>query len=159
MRILIIDDEKIVADTLTLILQRAGHQVRSAYDSASAYALLTGSPASPSAWNRAQDVAEDPSRSFVPDCAICDVILPGVNGIEVSSMIASINPACHIFLCSGLTETCEIFDEARARGLSWELLAKPVAPDELLEKLAALSAKRSSSPSLPSRALAPSPAD
>jgi DNA-binding response OmpR family regulator len=129
MRILVIDDEKTVADTLVLILKRHGYDARCAYDSESAYAILNAS-LDPDA----------PTPLFVPDCAICDVILPGVNGIDICSAISARFPACHIFLSSGQTETNVLVEDARERGLNWELLAKPLAPEDLLEKLAAVAA-------------------
>ena len=115
MRILVIDDEKSLADTLAMILQHAGYQAASIYDGASALKLV---------------------ETFVPDCVICDVIMPGMNGIQTCAEIAVKHPGCHILLFSGQAEGNELVNKARADGYTWELLAKPVEPDELLAKIA-----------------------
>src|SRR5581483_9345213 len=119
MRVLIVDDEKSVADTLVMILQRKGHDAASAYNGIAALQKL---------------------ESFVPDCVISDVIMPGMNGIELCSIIQKTHAHCYILLFSGQASTNELVEKARSEGHTWDLLAKPVDPDELLEKLASLQA-------------------
>ncbi len=124
MRILIVDDERNVTDTLALILKHAGHDVRCAYSSAAALALLD---------------------SFAPECAICDLILAGVNGVDMCASLAAARPDCRIILSSAQSEASPLVQDARARGFTWELLVKPQDPAELLKKMASLeSALRSS---------------
>jgi CheY-like chemotaxis protein len=108
MGVLVIDDEKSVADTLVMILQREGHDAVAAYNGASALQRI---------------------ESFVPECVISDVIMPGLNGIEVCAIIE------RILLFSGQASTNELVEKARGEGHAWELLPKPVDPDELLAKL------------------------
>ena len=117
MRILIIDDEKPLADTLSLILQNAGYEARAVYDGVAALSLI---------------------ESFVPDLVISDVVMPGMNGIEACGKIKCELPNCHIILFSGQAATDELMSDARADGCDWELLAKPVHPRDLLAKLSAL---------------------
>jgi DNA-binding response OmpR family regulator len=117
MRVLIIDDEKPLADTLCLILQHAGYQARAAYDGVDALSLI---------------------GSFVPDVVISDVAMPGMSGIEACGKIKSELPNCHIILFSGQAETDELMANARSKGCNWELLAKPVHPRDLLAKLSRL---------------------
>jgi|GraSoiStandDraft_46_1057282.scaffolds.fasta_scaffold35027_2 DNA-binding response OmpR family regulator len=123
MRVLVIDDEKNLADTLVWILERAGFEATSAYDGESALQRLD---------------------TFQPDIVISDVIMPGVNGIEVCTRIQARFPKCHILLFSGQTATNELLGEAREHGLTWELLAKPMDPDELLAKVTSLAQKSES---------------
>jgi len=123
MRVLVIDDEKNLADTLVWILERAGFEATSAYDGESALQRLD---------------------TFQPDVVISDVIMPGVNGIEVCTRIQARFPKCHILLFSGQTATNELLGEAREHGLTWELLAKPMDPDELLAKVTTLAQKSES---------------
>lgn len=117
MRILVIDDERPLADTLALILTSTGYEVKAAYDGVDALSQI---------------------ESFRPDVVISDVIMPGMNGIEVCSRIHLQHPNCHIILFSGQAETNELMRTARAEGCAWELLAKPVHPKDLLNKLSAL---------------------
>jgi DNA-binding response OmpR family regulator len=114
MRVLIIDDEKHIADTLVMILQQSGWEATAAYDG---------------------KLALQHVDTFHPKVVISDVILPGMNGIEVCMAIQSKYPACHIFLFSGQPATDELVSDARQRGFHWELLAKPIEPQELLDKL------------------------
>lgn len=130
MRILIIDDEKNVTDTLALILKYAGHEVRCAYSSADASEVL---------------------HSFAPECAICDLILAGGNGIDFCVSLAAARPGCRILLSSGQSETSQLVQDARARGFTWELLVKPQDPGELLKKLASLDCAASAQGALASR--------
>ena len=123
MRVLVIDDEKNLADTLVWILERAGFEATAAYDGESALLRLD---------------------AFQPDVVISDVIMPGVNGIEVCTRIQARFPKCHILLFSGQTATNELLGEAREHGLTWELLAKPMDPDELLAKVTTLAQKSES---------------
>ena len=123
MRVLVIDDEKNLADTLVWILDRAGFEATAAYDGESALQRLD---------------------TFQPDVVISDVIMPGVNGIEVCTRIQARFPKCHILLFSGQTATNELLGEAREHGLTWELLAKPMDPDELLAKVTSLAQKSES---------------
>jgi DNA-binding response OmpR family regulator len=123
MRVLVIDDEKNLADTLVWILERAGFEATSAYDGESALQRLD---------------------TFQPDVVISDVIMPGINGIEVCTRIQARFPKCHILLFSGQTATNELLGEAREHGLTWELLAKPTDPDELLAKVTTLAQKSES---------------
>ena len=117
MHVLVIDDEQYVADTLVMVLEQSGLQATAAYDA---------------------DSALKKAESFRPTVVISDVIMPGTNGIEVCQEIHAKFPNCHIFLFSGQAATNELVREAYARGLTWELLAKPIEPEDLLARLASL---------------------
>ena len=117
MRVLVIDDERPLADTLVLILRGAGYEASVAYDGPTALSQI---------------------ESFPPDVVISDVVMPGMNGIEVCRRIHMEHPTCHIILFSGQAATNELMNSARAEGCEWELLAKPVHPRDLLERLSSL---------------------
>ena len=117
MHVLVIDDEQYVADTLVMILEQSGLQATAAYDAESALKK---------------------AESFRPTVVISDVIMPGTNGIEVCQEIRAKFPNCHILLFSGQAATNELVREAYTRGVTWELLAKPIEPEDLLAKLASL---------------------
>ncbi len=116
-RIVVIDDEQRIADTLALILRSVDYVVEVAYDGTSGLALC---------------------REYRPDLVISDVVMPGLSGIEVAMEISRELPTCKILLYSGQAETAQMMDEARSRGHEFELLAKPVHPVELLEKVKSL---------------------
>ncbi|MDP9160194.1 MAG: response regulator [Acidobacteriota bacterium] len=118
MRVLVIDDEKNLADTVVWILEENGFEAVAAYTGAAALEKIC---------------------SFPPDIVISDVIMPGMNGIDVCSIVQTKFPYCHILLFSGQAVTSELLYNARRKGFEWELLAKPVDPEELLAKLNTLS--------------------
>lgn len=123
MRFLIVDDEKFVADTLAMILEGEGYEAVSVYDGKAAL---------------------EKTESFVPDCVISDVIMPGMNGIEVCKAIEKKYPQCQILLFSGQASTSELVAKAQAEGHHWDLVAKPIDPEELLAKLASMVRNRPS---------------
>ena len=112
--VVVVDDEKRIADTLVLILKSKGYSAQAAHDGASALAIF---------------------RQKVPDLVVSDVVMPGMNGIELAIAIRRQFPACHILLFSGQAETMEILEDAKQRGYDFELLAKPLHPEELLTRI------------------------
>jgi len=115
-RVLVVDDEQVIADTLAKILDLNG------YDASAVY---TGTAAVESA------------RSLKPDLVISDVIMPDMNGIEAAISIRGFLPSCKILLFSGQAATADLLENARAQGHEFEILAKPVHPSDLLAKLKA----------------------
>jgi CheY-like chemotaxis protein len=70
-----------------------------------------------------------------PDVVLADVVMPGMDGVETAKAIMKLVPGCRIILFSGNALTSEILANARAQGYHFEVLAKPVNPEEILEKL------------------------
>ncbi len=115
-RVLVVDDEQVIADTLAKILDLNG------YDASAVY---TGTAAVESA------------RTLKPDLVISDVIMPDMNGIEAAISIRGFLPSCKILLFSGQAATADLLENARSQGHEFEILAKPVHPSDLLAKLKA----------------------
>jgi DNA-binding response OmpR family regulator len=113
-KILVVDDEKSITLTLTLILQNAGFDVATANDGVSGL---------------------DAIRRLNPDLLLSDVVMPGMNGIELAMHARAIAPSCRVLLFSGQAVTHDLLREARALGHEFELLHKPVHPEELLERI------------------------
>ncbi len=113
-RVLVVDDEQVIADTLAKILDLNG------YDASAVY---TGTAAVESA------------RSLQPDLIISDVIMPDMDGIQAAIRIRSFLPDCKILLFSGQAATADLLENARAQGHEFEILGKPVHPSDLLAKL------------------------
>jgi DNA-binding response OmpR family regulator len=112
--ILVVDDEKRIADTLAFILESKGYVSEAAYDAATALEIC---------------------RARTPRLVISDVVMPGMNGIELGIVIRRDFPTCQVLLFSGQAATAEMLEGASAHGHTFELLAKPVHPVELLEKV------------------------
>ena len=113
-RVIVVDDEHVIADTLATILNRAGFNASAAY---------TGSQ------------AVERARAEKPDLIISDVMMPDMNGIEAAILIREFLPGCKVLLFSGQAATADLLENARARGYEFEILAKPVHPQDLLAKL------------------------
>jgi DNA-binding response OmpR family regulator len=66
---------------------------------------------------------------------ISDVIMTDLNGIDAAIRIRGMLPTCKILLFSGQASTADLLDRARAQGHEFEILAKPVHPQDLLARL------------------------
>ena len=113
-KVLVVDDEQVIADTLAKILDLNG------YDASAVY---TGT------------AAVENARSLRPDIIISDVIMPDMDGIQAAINIRSFLPDCKILLFSGQAATADLLENARAQGHEFEILGKPVHPSDLLAKL------------------------
>ena len=113
--ILVVDDEQRIADTLALILQSSGYETAVAYEGDSALAQAS---------------------KVRPDLLLTDVIMPGMNGIELALGVSERCPECKVLLFSGQAATAELLDRAKKQGCDFPLLAKPIHPEDLLKKVA-----------------------
>lgn len=106
-KVLVVDDEKLIADTLKEILEMAGFHVVAAYDGWGAIHAAT---------------------QFQPDCLLSDVLMPGMNGVELAIAMRKMFPATRILLFSGQAGISDIVTEGSRQGYEFELLAKPIIP-------------------------------
>jgi CheY-like chemotaxis protein len=113
-KIIVVDDEPIIADTLVNILEGEGHD-----------ALAVSHGESAIKW----------AKMVLPDAVISDIIMPGMNGIETAKAIIQSLPNCRIILFSGQTASGDLLAKAQAEGYIFEILPKPINPEKLLEKL------------------------
>ena len=75
------------------------------------------------------------ASSYEPDMLISDVIMADLNGIDAAIRVKEILPKIKILLFSGQAATADLLDNARKQGYEFEILAKPVHPQDLLNKL------------------------
>ena len=116
MRILVVDDERAVRESLRRALQLEGYEVELAEDGADALAKLNG--------------------GGTPDAVILDVLMPGIDGLEVCRRIRREGNSVPVLM---LTARAEVED--RVAGLDAgadDYLPKPFALEELLARLRAL---------------------
>ena len=113
-RVLVADDEQVIANTLAIILNQAGFEARAVYSGEKAIEALD---------------------TFQPDMLISDVIMTGMTGIEAAIQTRERLPNCKVLLFSGQAATADLLERARAQGHEFEILAKPVHPTDLLAKL------------------------
>jgi CheY-like chemotaxis protein len=115
-KVLVADDERVIADTLAMILNQSGFEARAVYSGEKALELVP---------------------TFMPDMLISDVIMGGLNGIDAAIKVRSLVPKIKILLFSGQAATADLLEKARAQGYEFEILAKPVHPQDLLSRLRA----------------------
>ncbi|MHB1700413.1 MAG: response regulator [Acidobacteriaceae bacterium] len=113
-RVLVADDEHVIANTLTIILNQSGFDAHAAYSG---------------------EKAVEMALSLKPDMVISDVIMTGMTGIDAAIQIRAHLPKCKILLFSGQAATADLLEKARTQGHEFEILAKPVHPTDLLAKL------------------------
>lgn len=115
-KVLVADDERVIADTLAMILNQSGFEARAVYSGEKAVELAS---------------------AFKPDMIISDVIMADLNGIDAAIRIRALLPQVKILLFSGQAATADLLEKARAQGYEFEILAKPVHPQDLLTRLRA----------------------
>lgn len=117
--VLVVDDEPVIRDTLGEFLQQEGFAVVTCGTGEEAVALAG-------------------KRKF--DLALCDVNLPGLDGIQVLEKLRSLSPDTFVILITAYG-TVETAVEAFQKGAS-DYLIKPILLHEVHEKIRRLLAQR-----------------
>jgi DNA-binding response OmpR family regulator len=112
--VVVVDDERLIADTLAEILNDNGYRAIAVYDGMTALEQV---------------------QKLCPDALITDVVMPGMNGVDVAKAVRRMCAGTRIFLLSGQATTAELIQGAKEEGHSFELLPKPLDPEVLLNKL------------------------
>ena len=121
LRVLVVDDEKVIADTLVQILTQDGFTAAVAYSGVDAIHC---------------------ARKDHFDVVLMDVMMPEMSGIEAWEEINKIDPECQIILVSGNMGTEQMLWDALDRGMNFEIFVKPVHPRVIIERLNQLSGLR-----------------
>jgi DNA-binding NtrC family response regulator len=112
--VFVVDDEPVIASTVAAILNASGFRA--------------------TAFTSPEDAIKAAQREC-PALMISDVVMPGMNGIDLAIHLRSLCPKCKVLLFSGQAATRELIDLAKNAGHDFELLAKPVHPKDLLAAL------------------------
>jgi CheY-like chemotaxis protein len=113
-RVLVVDDERLIADTCAEILANAGFSTKTAYDGSAALEI---------------------AAEFQPDYLLTDVLMPRMDGVELAISVRNMLPATRILLFSGQAGISDILFHGREQGYEFELVAKPLHPIKLIEHL------------------------
>jgi len=116
MKILVVDDERAVRDSLRRALELEGYEIELAADGNDALSRL--------------------ESNEEPDAVILDVLMPGVDGLEVCRRLRSSGKKLPVLMLTARTEV-----EDRVAGLDAgadDYVVKPFALEELLARLRAL---------------------
>src|ERR1700733_4394466 len=114
-KVVVVDDEKITSNTLTVIFGNYGYQTRAAYSA---------------------EEAIDVIAEWQPDLALLDVNLPRMNGIDLAIALKTSAPNCRVLLFSGYPNTDDLLHAAAEAGHVFEIISKPVHPTLLLNAVA-----------------------
>jgi CheY-like chemotaxis protein len=113
-KVMVVDDQHLIADTLAEILGNAGFDAIAAYDGFDAL---------------------DKASRFHPNWVLTDVLMPRMNGVELAIAVRKNHPKSAILLFSGQAGISEILHEGYRQGFEFELIAKPIHPLKLIERL------------------------
>ena len=110
--VLVIDDDRVLADTLAQILRLNGFRP---------VALYSG--------EEAVELAE----RLQPDVVLSDIRMSQVNGIEAAKRIRELHPQCRVILFTAHPVSHEM--RRMIHGLNFELLQRPLHPEDVLTAL------------------------
>jgi DNA-binding NtrC family response regulator len=110
-KLLIVDDEKIIADTLAMIFNTSGYEARPAYSAEHALEIIT---------------------QWEPAIAILDIVLPAMNGIDLGILLKASRPSIKVMLISGQIISGTMVGDAAKQGHAFVTLPKPIEIPELL---------------------------
>jgi CheY-like chemotaxis protein len=116
-RILVVDDNTDVTETMTMLLETVGHHTAFAHDGAQALAA---------------------AETYRPQVVILDIGLPDMNGYEVARQLRARSGGSALFLIAA-TGWGQDADRARARDAGFDLhMTKPIDFSKLQEVIATL---------------------
>src|ERR1700678_84096 len=117
-RVLVVDDDRLVADTLTLIFERNGFQATAVYSA---------------------DEALECAREFGPDLLLCDVTMPGRDGLSLVADMTRERPACRILMLTGFYSNVKsVREQAKKLSRPLGILTNLCPPTVLLREAASL---------------------
>lgn len=114
LRVLVVDADPILAGGVAIVLQAQGYNVRALYGAEAALAAL---------------------EDFKPHALICEVVLPGMNGIDLANRVTERLPDCKVLLVSSTESVIEVMEDTIPGG-NFTFLRKPLDLFEVLEFLA-----------------------
>ena len=114
---LVVDDEQLVAQTVAAILNANGFEAVEAFSG---------------------EEAMETARRVRPDIVLSDVLMPRMSGVDLGMRLRQELPETRVVLFSGQAATTELMRKAHDAGYTFELVPKPIHPEELVAKLKGL---------------------
>jgi CheY-like chemotaxis protein len=117
-RVLVVDDDRLVADTLTLIFKVNGFESVAVYSAAEGLAR---------------------ARTFAPALLLCDISMPEGSGLELAQQIHEEMPSCKMLMLTAYSSNAARVElQAFETNRPLKMLKKPCRPELLLHEAAAL---------------------
>ena len=117
-RVLVIDDDRLVADTLSLIYNANGYECEARYSAADGF---------------------ERARDFSPALLLCDITMPEESGLQLAERMQEVLPDTRLLLLTAYaSNAAQVNAHASRMRRPLRLLAKPCRPDDLLRESHAL---------------------
>lgn len=114
-RILVVDDDKLVADTLSMVFIANGFEAEATYSA---------------------EAALDRARTFEPSMMICDVTMPQRTGLELVQDMDREMPDCKILMLTAYASNlAKVGEQSLRMNRPLNVLSKPCRPEVLLQEL------------------------
>ena len=114
MRVLVVDDERLITDTICAILNENGFDAFGAYSGVEAL---------------------EAASELRPQIVLSDVMMPKMSGVDLGIKLRSLYPEMKVALLSGQAATAGMIQRAEADGHRFILIPKPIHPDALIARL------------------------
>jgi len=114
LRVLVVDDDEVIASTTSLILNASGFESVAAFSGEQALVFAHSEPF---------------------HLLLTDVVMEPMNGIELAFAFLAIQPAAKVLLITGTPAAAQLVLDALQRGRDFLVLQKPVHPRDLIEQL------------------------
>ena len=113
-RVLVVDDDRLVADTLKLVFQANGYETEARYSAAEGL---------------------ERARTFDPGLVLCDVTMPHESGLQLAEKMQEEMPKCKVLLLTAYSSNAvKVEMQARKMQRTLRLLNKPCRPEDLLRE-------------------------
>ena len=116
-RVLVVDDDRLVADTLCLIFRANGFESEARYSAAAGFEY---------------------AQSYRPSLMLCDVIMPEESGVQLAHRVLEVMPRTQLLLLTAYPSNALEAHSGESLDTSFKLLSKPCRPDDLLRETRAL---------------------
>lgn len=117
-RVLVVDDDRLVADTLSMIFRVNGFDAQARYSAKEGLAC---------------------ARSFAPSLLLCDVTMPDQTGLQLADTINRELPSCQMLMLTAYSSNAAKVElQAMRMKRPLKLLNKPCRPELLLQEAKAL---------------------
>ena len=113
-RVLVVDDDHLVADTLRLVFNANGYESEAVYSAADALAR---------------------ARTFAPGLLLCDISMPEQSGLQLAEAVHSEMPDCKLLMLTAYASNALKVEQHVSRTRRpLKFLTKPCRPELLLHE-------------------------